>query len=1516
VLNCLVNGYGDPVWASRYIWVCFWTQHSILLRLLWRVIEGGGILLALVILSLLQNYPCIDHPLKDTIRLRTGVFHQSSNGYGSVMGLRPPRRRREYQKRYIHQYLTMTRLRFSQVRNTSYRMHCWVKHLHDLTSLSRASQPGDNALKGLATPIERPEQRTALERDEPTGGHPGILVDNLLHRIDPITWYRGMKLCERILQGRANTAKQLLVLQADLSREKLDRPQAWSPTENPGRVYLSEGIAEKEVPIILDTGASFSLSPFKSDFIKGPSKSQVSELTGITDTVKVEGVGVVEWPIVDIFGQSKIIRTHAYYVPQADIRLFSPQTYLQENRGGECVVTYSHVTLTTPDGIELQFPYNHKSNIPFMCIGNDPLKEAGLGTVHFQALDEAYGDPEIYSLLDLSNLNLKANQKELLLWHWRLMHAGQSWIQSLMATPKQEVGEKPPAPLIQSKVSGTSSCDHPVCQACQLGKQHRRTPGRTWVDPDQEMAIRRENLQPGDCTSIDQYVSAMPGRLAHTFGRESADRQYNGGTIFVDHATSFVFIRNQQSLRIGETLQAKRTYEKFAGDFGIKLKNFRADNAPFRATEFVEDLALKNQDIDYSGVGAHFQNGVAERALQTITKWARSAMLHQALHWPTEFLPDLWPFALEHAVHIWNHLPSHHSKLAPIELFTGVKLPEYKAISQARIWGCPVYVLDPSIQDGKKLPKWRARSRVGMYLGASNEHSSTVGRILNLTTRAISPQYHVVYDELFSSVETYAMNDDKFDPATWNELVQTGLERQVDYEDITVEGEQPRIPFQEMFDDFIAGNPLAGEDDSSDSGDSLEDPTPSTPRRPHPIETTPQSTEGATTEEEAPSVIEGAIEEVDPYPYRRKSPRKKQPPQRWEPEHLAQLTRAQKKSRAQQRLYLAGGCDYRKVRCGDLQAEHLHKLDWSKAVNLLRSRDAKAVLTLLDSFRNPEDPELMEDWTPMALAAKASDEDTPNWAQAMNGPNREGFWDACQTEFDTLKGMDTWDVVNRESWMNVLPSTWAFKIKRFPNGLVKKLKARFCARGDKQIEGVDFFDTFAPVVSWTTVRLMLILSAILNLNTRQADYTAAFVHAPIDRDPNYDSLTPEEQRRQGVYVEMPRGFSQQGKVLRLKKSLYGLKQSPRNFFQHLKSKLESIGFEAATDVDSCLFISDKVICLCYVDDTLLFSPEQKWIDEAIDKLKNTADLSIEIEDDVAGFLGVSIKRDDAAGTVTLTQTGLIDRIIEALEIDGLPPKETPADEVLTSDKEGDPPNGTFNYASVIGMMWYLYGHSRPDLGFALSQAARFSHSPKRSHELALIRIGQYLKGTRDKGLILRPHRSELLKVDCYVDADFCGLYGREDRTDPTSVKSRTGYVICIAGCPVIWSSKLQESIALSTMMAEYYALSTAMREVLPLNDLVKVIATALQLDEEHLTSFNTTVWEDNNGALSLAILDPGQHTPRSKHYDIKVHWFRSHLKPNKIVVEKIDTSLQQADIFTKPLPVETFVIMRRLLMGW
>ena len=500
--------------------------------------------------------------------------------------------------------------------------------------------------------------------------------------------------------------------------------------------------------------------------------------------------------------------------------------------------------------------------------------------------------------------------------------------------------------------------------------------------------------------------------------------------------------------------------------------------------------------------------------------------------------------------------------------------------------------------------------------------------------------------------------------------------------------------------------------------------------------------------------------------------------------------------------------------------------------------------------------------------------------------------------------------------MRVVKSTWAFKIKHFPSGLVRKLKARFCVRGDMQVKGVDWFENYAPVVQWTTVRLLLVLSAQLGLATKQADLTSAFVHADIHKHPNFDKMTPEEQRRSLVYLEMPRGFRDDGKVLRLKKSLYGDCAAPRNYYKWLVGKMEEVGLHQMIDVDPCLFISDKVICVSYVDDLLYYAEDAEEITKVI-KMMQERGVQLEEEDDVAGFLGVQIKH--LEGRMELTQEGLTKRIIEALKIDDLPSVATPATEVLGKDEDGEEPDCTFNYASVVGMIGYLYGHSRPELAFSYSQVARFSFNPKRSHELALIRIGQYLKGTVDKGLILKPMSSDKLKMDCYVDADFMGIYGKEDRADLDNVKSRAGHVICLNDCPIVWSSKLQDAVCLSTMMSEYYALSAAMREVIPLRRTVKAVAHGCKLHDACETTFLTTVWEDNMGALTLANLDPGRNTPRSKFYDVKVHWFRTHLSDDEddgIVVKKIDTKEQIADIFTKPLAREPFERLRKLLMGW
>ena len=156
------------------------------------------------------------------------------------------------------------------------------------------------------------------------------------------------------------------------------------------------------------------------------------------------------------------------------------------------------------------------------------------------------------------------------------------------------------------------------------------------------------------------------------------------------------------------------------------------------------------------------------------------------------------------------------------------------------------------------------------------------------------------------------------------------------------------------------------------------------------------------------------------------------------------------------------------------------------------------------------------------------------------------------------------------------------------------------------------------------------------------------------------------------------------------------------------------------------------------------------------------------------------------GNIELKQTGLIDRIIEALGLDTklATTKWTPAEaKPLTKDVDGEPPQGSFSYSSVVGMLLYLSGHSRPDIAYAVNCCARYMFNSRLSHEKALKRIGRYLKATRDRGLVMKPTGE--LKVDAYPDADFAGLYGYEKSSDPTCTKSRTGFCITVSDCPLV-----------------------------------------------------------------------------------------------------------------------------------
>ena len=261
------------------------------------------------------------------------------------------------------------------------------------------------------------------------------------------------------------------------------------------------------------------------------------------------------------------------------------------------------------------------------------------------------------------------------------------------------------------------------------------------------------------------------------------------------------------------------------------------------------------------------------------------------------------------------------------------------------------------------------------------------------------------------------------------------------------------------------------------------------------------------------------------------------------------------------------------------------------------------------------------------------------------------------------------------------------------------------------------------------------MTATLGLLTKQVDYTLAFVQAKLDKkDPP-------------IFIEMPRMFEKKGHVLRLKQSLYGIQQSPLNFYLHLKKGLEQREFEQSK-LDPCLFHNKDVICLIYVGDCLLFSKEQAKIDKLLKDLKNPRDKSheqylLEEEDNVSGFLGIHFnkKRDDDREVfkIELTQTGLIKRILIATRMDDCTKIATPSEtRALGKDKQGDPPIERWSYASVVGMLLYLASNSRPDIAFEVHQCARFMHRTKRSHEKAVKKIVQYLQGTMDKGLIIDP----------------------------------------------------------------------------------------------------------------------------------------------------------------------------------
>lgn len=212
-------------------------------------------------------------------------------------------------------------------------------------------------------------------------------------------------------------------------------------------------------------------------------------------------------------------------------------------------------------------------------------------------------------------------------------------------------------------------------------------------------------LEPGELVFSYQYESLLPGKVFTYKGDTLRSETYKGGTIFCDCASGFIILYNQVSFTEDETVISKVKFEKESLGRGIIIQNYRTDNGVYTSREFLEYLFNSGKTITHSGVGGHHQNGVAENAIKNMVRLSRAMMIYNYLRWPKFVDKSLWPLELQHAVYLHNNTPRMDTTLSPNEVCTRTK-SRYSYIRNSHPWGCPIYVLDPRLQDGQKFPKW------------------------------------------------------------------------------------------------------------------------------------------------------------------------------------------------------------------------------------------------------------------------------------------------------------------------------------------------------------------------------------------------------------------------------------------------------------------------------------------------------------------------------------------------------------------------------------------------------------------------------------------------------------------------------------------------------------------------------------------------------------------------------------------------------------------------------------------
>ena len=1043
----------------------------------------------------------------------------------------------------------------------------------------------------------------------------------------------------------------------------------------------------------------------------------------------------------------------------------------------------------------------------------------------------------------VGDISLQRGAKRYQLWHKRLGHLGSSKLRHL----HKAVHGLQPIPM------KFSSQD--VCEPCAVAKLKLK-----------KGPLSAPKSSPLELVSVD-ICGPLPESLS-------------GNTYFIQLVENFS--RKYWVIPIKKRADAPTMllqWRKEEETQGRTLRAIRSDNGTELKKEFDSWTKKYGTRVEYTTPYSSFQNGVAERGIQAIEAGCRTLLAGAKLP------PLFWDEAAITFAYIRNRSTTvlrpvpletraqaiQKDFITPEELFTGIR----PSLDHMKIWGCKCFAyVDPkSIPAGQRRDKLVDRGRIAIFVGYGK--SSRQWRVYAPDRQAVVVASSVRFSE--------------------QEMGNTV--------DLRRPSDQPPIKANTG---FATRNPRGRprKAATTTAADPLNDkagtPVDSPPAAPIPAKSPvkPDSAPDSLLDPLPDSLVDRSLDPLlDPSPNLEQevTPRVAPEPA---PESMpiSDVASNLKQNATSTAPHVAapeppiGPPQKGKRRVSD--TDTLAKptdTDMTDPDPSLRYADRSIVPVGRSKIRVVESVRLA-----IALLAEAHDTSenhpaaiskyaikTPmSYKEAVNGPYADQWRHAVDLELQALKQNNTWTIVPTPANANVVTAKWVFQVKYLPDGTVDRFKARLVARGFSQQYGVDFTETFAPTMRIDSLRMLIALMAIEDMEVCQLDVSNAFTQAKL---------------KEQIYMKAPDGVSVSfGECLKLLSSLYGLKQAARDWHKLSSAEMLSMGFRQCQS-DPCVFIHENgVVVGNYVDDFFVLAPrgKQSLLRQFVARYSRRFKTRVvAMEADELTILGLCVRRDRKRLLATISLHAYIQKLLVQydMRVEGKTPVNLPIPPTTTlcQGTSEDEPADPKAYQRMIGSVMYAMVYARPDIAFAASRLGRYMAQPTAYHFKALKTLVRYLRSTSHRTIAYGSKVTE--GVEGYADSDWAA--DKDDR------KSTTGVVYTLGGGAISWASRKQKSVSTSTTEAEYVALSIAARQGLWICQLMSELGREAYIRRIRIKS-------DNEGALSL-VKNPRVHD-RSKHIDIVYHHVRDLYARGKVTVGYVPTKEQPADMLTKVVPREQF----------